>query len=187
MGMDIDRKMWILLLLLMVVVGTVASLSAIWLTSSRAVAPPIGTVVAFYGPDDAIPEGWELCSGQPLPERNGLPPGFDADTEEPGQQLPDLRGRFIRGATGALLEEGGRAEHAHKWVRRGANEQEGTWHSYIDELGAREVPVDSWNNGIGRDGSGTYPFIADPGSTLYTAGTNHLPPYTDLRFIIRIR
>ena len=185
-AVNLDQKTWILVVLLAAVIGMAASIATNSLTSS-AVGPPVGTIVAFYGPDDAIPDGWELCAGQPLPEMHSLPPGFDADSETPGQQLPDLTGRFLRGATGSLLEEGGSETHAHKWVRRGANQQLGTWYSYLDDMGAREVSVGSWNNGISNDGSGTYPFITDPGNTLFTSGANHLPPYTDLRFIIRIR
>ena len=153
------------------------------------VPPPIGTIVAFYG-SSAIPDGWALCAGQDVPSPNNLPPEFDADNERPGQQLPNLTGRFIRGSTSPVLAEGGEQAHAHNWARRGSGREQGAWYSYLEERG-QEARVDTWTaDGDGLDsrgGNDTYPFIANAGDTLYTSMEGSLPPYTELRFIIRIR
>ena len=151
--------------------------------------PPIGTIVAFYG-TSTVPDGWALCAGQDVPSPNNLPPEFDANPEQPGRQLPNLTGRFIRGTTSPVLVVGGNEGHAHQWARRGAGQQSDDWYSYLDDSGGEEV-VDTWTRaGRGLDSGGgndTYPLIAEAGSTLFTSPEGHLPPFAELRFIMRIR
>jgi microcystin-dependent protein len=66
---------------------------------------PAGTVVAYAGDPAKIPEGWLLCDGAPL-DRSAFAPLFAAIGTTwgapNGQQfnLPDLRGRFLRGTNG---------------------------------------------------------------------------------------
>lgn len=70
-------------------------------------SPPIGTIMAFAGPVDTTFEtqtGWLLCDGRPLNRTDaryralfravGTTWGGDADTMF---NIPDLRGRFVRG------------------------------------------------------------------------------------------
>ena len=130
---------------------------------------PIGTIVAFSGPVEDIPRGWVPCDGLTLPN---------------GDRVPNLTGRFLMGTMESGLAEGGTAEHAHQWVRRG---DKSDWFSYRDSKGNREVEVDNWNNGIGDDGKGEYPFLIDTATTLYTSGESNLPPHVAVRYIIRVR
>lgn len=55
------------------------------------VAVPIGAVVSWWGNSGSTPNGWQLCDGSTV-----------TDTQSPlkGLVLPDLRDRFVRGATG---------------------------------------------------------------------------------------
>ena len=141
--------------------------------SLAASMPPVGTILAFHGRDDEIPPGWILCNGQILPD---------------GRQIPDLRGRFIRGASEEIqptagAHEGGEPGHLHQWARVGPNERR--WYSY--DASGQEVRVDDWDNGVHNDGSGTYPLLVDESTQLFTSHESNVPPYTDLRFIYRIR
>lgn len=54
-----------------------------------------GFIFFWYGPDDAIPHGWQICNGT-----NGT---------------PDLRGRWVIGAGGtyAVGTTGGGGSHSH--------------------------------------------------------------------------
>jgi microcystin-dependent protein len=69
------------------------------------VTSPIGTIAAFAGPVDRIPSDWMLCDGRAL-NKNNEPKLFNrigtawGGNGNPDFKLPDLRGRFIRGADG---------------------------------------------------------------------------------------
>ena len=154
---------------------------------------PVGAIVAFFGPDNRIPTGWALLNGQLAPENSQL--GFDADSAVVGEQLPDLRGRFIRGSADPLqpnhLAMGGNDNtdwsHAHRWARFDSDED---WHSYKNRNG-NLTNVDNWNNGIDDDGRGVYPLLVEEGTSLYTerlgnAEESNLPSYVELRWIIRV-
>ncbi|HQP48901.1 MAG TPA: phage tail protein [Spirochaetota bacterium] len=62
---------------------------------------PIGTIVAFGGPESCIPDGWLFCDGDVLSSSEyedlynaiGTRWGGDGNTF----RIPDLRGRFLRG------------------------------------------------------------------------------------------
>lgn len=62
---------------------------------------PIGTIVAFGGPESCIPDGWLFCNGDVLNSSEyeelyntiGTRWGGDGNTF----RIPDLRGRFLRG------------------------------------------------------------------------------------------
>lgn len=65
---------------------------------------PTGTIVAFGGRPDRVPAGWLLCDGRSV-TRAMYPTLFDAiGTSHGGDgtnfNLPDLRGRFLRGVDG---------------------------------------------------------------------------------------
>jgi microcystin-dependent protein len=62
---------------------------------------PIGTVVAFAGPPDRIPQGWKLCNGEAL-NQQAYPDLYRTLQRTWGGSgenfnLPDLRGTFLRG------------------------------------------------------------------------------------------
>jgi len=64
----------------------------------------VGTVVAFAGPTDRIPHGWLLCDGREIkiaeyPELyDTVGTAWGAGNGRTTFNLPDLRGRFLRGA-----------------------------------------------------------------------------------------
>jgi len=84
---------------------------------------PAGVVEAFAGPIDKIPPGWLLCDGSPLKSTDypilyaliseawGNGTTFADGTPESDPQtdfnLPDLRGRFLRGDDGATALDPG--------------------------------------------------------------------------------
>lgn len=78
---------------------------------------PTGSVVAFAGRPDRVPSGWLLCDGRSL-ARSEHPALFDAiGTAHGGDgtmfNLPDYRGRFLRGVDSGMgrdLDRAGRAE-----------------------------------------------------------------------------
>jgi hypothetical protein len=70
----------------------------------------IGTIIAFAGKPETIPEGWLLCNGAPLPRNGPTKPLFDVIGNWWGDgdgvntfSLPDLRGQFLRGVDGTGL------------------------------------------------------------------------------------
>lgn len=63
---------------------------------------PAGTIVAFAGIADSIPEGWLLCDGRELktsdyPNLSGIILGYWGAAAGGNFKLPDLRGSFLRG------------------------------------------------------------------------------------------
>ena len=151
---------------------------------------PIGTILPFFGSDDQIPKNWVVCDG-----RNN-PPGskiiYDANKSEGGIQLPDLRGKFVRGSEGRLDENqitmGGvdsfSTEHSHLWAEFTGK----VWNSYNESGGFGRV--DDWNDGIGDSGKGNLPLSNDMSMKLYTEQKgepiDNRPSHVELRFIIRI-
>lgn len=71
----------------------------------KAAEMPAGTLVAYAGDPAKVPAGWLLCDGAPV-DRGMYPALFAAIGTQwgapNGQQfnLPDLRGRFLRGTNG---------------------------------------------------------------------------------------
>lgn len=70
---------------------------------------PIGGITMFYGKANELPENWRIARGQLV---------NDPDSSYHGQQLPDLRHRFIRGAfrDSEIGNQGGRDQrntHRH--------------------------------------------------------------------------
>ena len=174
----VSPRTWITITLLAAIIAAAGSHIAKVLIVPGSI-PPIGTIVAYSGPVEDIPRGWVPCDG--------------LGTLPNGDKVPDLTGKFLMGTMEAGLAEGGDAGHAHEWVRRGSGNQEGVWYSYQSpEPGSSREAVDSWEHnegspGIHSTGSGTFPFIADPGATLFTSRQSNLPPYTAVRYIIRVR
>lgn len=81
------------------------ALSAVPYARSASNGVPVGTIVAFAGPDTAIPDGWLLCDGTAYnADANlkyaqlfaviGITWGGSGDTDF---EVPDLRGQFLRG------------------------------------------------------------------------------------------
>lgn len=70
---------------------------------------PIGSVVAFAGPAENIPEGWMLCDGQQVSKGDQAYSGlyeaigftYGGSKKEGFLQLPNYQGYFLRGADSA--------------------------------------------------------------------------------------
>lgn len=153
---------------------------------------PVGTILAWYGKLDAIPEGYALCNGA-----NGT---------------PDLRNRFLVGAGDeyALGDTGGEKEvkleapqvgsHYHRWgYHNGSN---GGYFltsagSFVDAPKEEWVRAGKWNGSHGGGyngwdgGSGTY-FAS--GQNLVTSNAvateaqkphENRPPYYAVLYIMR--
>ena len=157
---------------------------------------PVGTVIAFFGLDNRIPDGWRVCNGQTISDNSAW--DIDADPKRPGIQLPDLRHRFIRGSQDELdsshLALGGRngveLRHSHQWARVNNHK----WYTYSRYN--HEFRVDDWNDGVGEGGTGEFPLKADDvrgrgNMSMHTdrnvVRTSTLPRYAELRYIIKVR
>ena len=55
---------------------------------------PVGGVIMFWGPTNALPEGYELCDGA-MPNTEGAALAY---------RKPDLRERFVMGAQGGIVD-----------------------------------------------------------------------------------
>ena len=65
---------------------------------------PVGTIIAWGGTDKTVPAGWMICNGKAL-SKTGYKELFAAIGASWGSagdkfNLPDLRGRFLRGVDG---------------------------------------------------------------------------------------
>ena len=154
------------------------------------VPAPVGAIVAFFGKDVDIPKGWVLCDGRNNPANSLI--AADADPTKEGIQLPDLRGRFIRGSEsgldGAHLQSGGHDEHdlghSHLWARY----DEGQWYTFV---GNEWKQITKWADGRGNAGSSHYSLESHVGhidvrTDTFGARFDNRPRYSDLRYIIRI-
>ena len=153
---------------------------------------PIGTIVAFFGRDSDIPDGWILCDGRDNPANSLV--SIDANAEKGGIQLPDLRGKFVRGTETSLDgvqlltggEDGISFNHSHIWTEF----QSRRWYSYNAE--GNRFRVDDWDNGIGNKGDGNYPLLTKGArnAKLYTRASDQTidnrPAYAELQYIVRI-
>jgi len=93
---------WGILLIVCTFLGSTGlkSLSAQNETSDNGV--PVGTIMAWAGKANSIPAGWRVCNGTSL-QRESFAELFSAigtvwgTADEDSFNLPDLRGRFLRG------------------------------------------------------------------------------------------
>ena len=151
---------------------------------------PVGAIVAFFGKDVDIPKGWVLCDGRNNPHNSLIT--ADADPSKSGIQLPDLRGRFIRGSESGLdgvrLHSGGHDEHdlrhSHLWASYRGNQ----WYTFLED---RWEQITEWSNGRGNAGSDHFSLESHVGRIDVRTDTSQArfdnrPKYSDLRYIIRI-
>lgn len=159
--------------------------------------PPIGAILAFFGRDADLPDGWVVCDGRNKPDDS--PITIDANPTVAGIQLPDLRHRFVRGSydeiDGTQLRGGGvdtvTMTHSHMWsTYRGR-----AWSSY----GADGDPsvIIRWTDGFGNEGRDHYGLAhpkeksADMHVDYYTdmvlGDLDNRPRHIELRYIIRVR
>ena len=148
--------------------------------------PPIGTVIDWWDPDPNAtpPFGYVECAGQVL---------NDADSPLNGQTLPDLRGRFVRGArTGSIAvgSSGGYIQHhhviggdgAHNHTQSGGDLRTGTSGSYAPA----EQGFGTSSNGS-HNHSGWTGWATENGSGANDLNHEMLPPYVALRKLMRVK
>lgn len=136
-------------------------------------APP-GTIVAWYGPLEEIPEGWVLCDGT-----NGT---------------PNLMGRFLRGSD-SPGGTGGSTTHSHTLSSSGNHS-----HNFSQSVTHRHA-LGGWNASsqfAQSAGAGYYTTYDGGHHHYYTdtsgahdhgglAGVTTLPPYQEIAFIMRVK
>lgn len=141
---------------------------------------PINAIVAYSGGSATLPSGWYICNGGTVS----------------GTVLPDLRSKFIYGASSALDlgSTGGSATHTHT---SGATSTDGSHvHSVSASTGGPSASV-SVNTSIGGIGAATSAHThsinastQSSGSHSHTVGTSaagsNLPPYVKLYYITRL-
>ena len=153
---------------------------------------PIGTIVAYFGSEPALPKGWSICDGRDNPPESKIT--FDANKERGGIQLPDLRGRFLRGFTNSLDKNqmiyGGtdsiNLRHSHQW----ATYKHPLWTSYNHRGLEFYLYEGKDTDGDGRHGEGHYPLIllSKDTTSLFTSlegMKNVLPRFAEVQYIIR--
>lgn len=141
---------------------------------------PINAIVAYSGGSATLPSGWYICNGGTVN----------------GTVLPDLRSRFIYGASSALDlgSTGGSATHTHT---SGATSTDGSHtHSVSATTGgpSATTSVGTTIGGSSAASSGhTHSVNASTqpgGSHSHTVGTSgsgsNLPPYVKLYYITRL-
>jgi len=141
---------------------------------------PIGTIIDWWRPDDSFPfpDGYLSCDGSVI---------NDPDSLFNGLTLPDLRGRFIMGASHPMFfgQIGGQYEHSHR-IAAG-----GTTSSASLELGSSDsnfiVAVGPGVEVAQRGHSHSVPAHNHDLTTLDTDTKFHQPPYMILFKLMRIR
>ena len=121
----------------------------------------VRTVVPYFGNVELLPPSWMLCDGSPV-----------TDPESPmvGESVPNLKGRFVRGAINhsELGGEGGLEEHSQGYHKHGVPE-------YTDGRVRRQQSGD-WLAGSPRRTQ------LDGGFTF-----DNRPPFVNLHYIIKIK
>lgn len=105
---------------------------------------PTGTIVAFGGANERVPNGWLLCDGRSV-QRSMYPALFDAiGTAHGGDgnnfNLPDLRGRFLRGVDGMAGRDPNAATRAA--ANTGGNSGNAVGTVQGGSVGAHTHPID---------------------------------------------
>lgn len=138
---------------------------------------PIGVVVAFAGPENSIPDGWLLCDGSTrkrdeyneLFKKIGTIHGSgDGVTEF---NLPDYRGRFLRGTDLDSQRDPGRNER--KASNPGGNSGNTIGTIQGDEIKSHTHLQRTDRNGY-QNASGAFKYTGAPVSTTFENTSNML-------------
>jgi len=171
-------------------------------TNAASFGIPLGTIAPYFGIEEDLGDAWLICDGQDLPQDSKL--AIDANPAKGGKQVPDLRGRFLRGADNAAkldlkaLSIGGNDMlpahgHSHAWAQFGDR----TWRTFDQKGGERRLMT--WSDGMDSAGIDDYPLVLDDDeniiapTTFYTSldthdhGGDNRPSFAEVNWIIRIR
>ena len=179
-----------------------------------ALMPPVGSIVAFAGASDNIPDGWLECDGSILSKNEydelykviGTAWGKDGSNSDKFY-LPDLRGRFLRGVdkTGINDEDSGnrRALYDGNTGNTVGSYQEDAIRNikgYFLISGTENLSIDTegafvWNGSIGGSFSSGHsvgakvPKIDFDASRCFpnNVGSDHRPKNAYVYYIIRAR
>ena len=179
---------------------------------------PVGTIMAWGGTDKTVPAGWMVCNGKAL-SKTGYKELFAAIGTSWGSagdkfNLPDLRGRFLRGVDGgtgrdsdankrAPANPGGsslgagsiqedclqnhkhdQAPHRHTYGRFSAGGSAANGTSFFAPM------WDSWSSAMGSSGAASADIL---GATRYNtksqvrAGEESRPKNAAVTFIIKVK
>ncbi|MFH1811397.1 MAG: tail fiber protein [Pseudomonadota bacterium] len=156
---------------------------------------PPGTVVAFAGATP--PAGWALCDGQTL-SRTTYPELYAAIGDAHGApngssfNVPDLRGRFVRGVAGSTSNDPDKDTRARalEGADISANGNKG------NAVGSRQLGAmashthgyqQAYSQGLSVAGGGFVAFNANTGATsAATGGSENRPVNIYLNYIIKL-
>lgn len=154
---------------------------------------PIGSIIMWYGQYNTIPEGWHMCDGT-----NGT---------------PDLKGKFVLGATGdngtyGFKAVGGEEKHkltidempSHIHSSGSLSTSSAGSHShsvsYCYDVSQSKtstanalygwVERGTWYGSTGSAGSHTHTISGSTGSSGHSIPHNNMPPYYALYYIMKI-
>jgi microcystin-dependent protein len=146
------------------------------------VVMPVGTVIAFAGTLDKIPEGWLLCDGAIL-DRNDAEYaelfatiGTAWGAPDAGHfYVPDMRGMFLRGVAGDATTDPDKATRTA--LKGGGNEGNEVGSTQEDEFANHNHSIDTMVHGsLSQYHSDIYKLIGDGETVTSSKGGNETRP-----------
>lgn len=108
---------------------------------------PVGSILPYAGPANAPPKGWLICDGEAVSQAkyadlfNVIGTNWGADAGDPTRfRLPDLRGEFIRGWSGASDRDPEKNERISRYSGGSTGNQVGSYQN--DEVGRHRHELD---------------------------------------------
>jgi len=154
---------------------------------------PIGAIIEFSGDITKLPPNWKLCNGDMI---------HDAESPLNNQQLPDLRGKFLRGVeiNGALSDQGGQDfiySHFHPFSGESKDvsfgpQSIGSFTGHCSITSAADLISDCSSvilavtkDGVGHTHSGGH--ATTTGTTDPAGSQDNRPKYFSVYFIMKIK
>jgi microcystin-dependent protein len=155
---------------------------------------PVGTVIAFAGV--SVPDGWLLCNGAAI-SRSVYTRLFTAIDIAHGYgdnsttfNLPDLRGRFLRGVDGAAGNDPDAAGRTFGAIGGNTGDNVGSVQGDDNKAHTHKSIANNYNRyytlGAGGNGVAWNSVAGDPGSTQSTGGSESRPKNVNVNYLIRI-
>lgn len=131
---------------------------------------PAGTIAAFGGASNSIPDGWLLCDGRPIKKelypdlfeaiKTAWGGGYSGQIKVGDFNLPDLRGRFLRGVDGGNGNDPDAAARVRSNIDGNAGNQVGS--TQAGSMISHEHSV-SLTGSVGAGGIHQHTFSIGPG------------------------